>query len=141
MEGWDSKAVWGVSGAKAVVQGNIFEISTGVYTDTNAISVIDWNDDNSGGTSVPNALLDSTTSSAQTATTITVPYSFTVDFVDTSTQQQALKDLITADAGWQSTFPGITPPRPGCLPYRAQCLGTWKCSDRRVEESKNHGRY
>jgi len=102
-DAWDSSCIRiikvGAGASEGVLQRNVFDAGP----DTRAIQADgggEWEDKG-----LANALLNGSTADAQ-GTVFTVPYSFISIPVDNAGEQQTLRDLITADAGWQSAFPG-----------------------------------
>ena len=56
-----------------------------------------------------NAFLNGAFADSQSSSVFTPPYSYTLDPVGTAAEQQALRDRLEAEAGWQSDFAGPTP--------------------------------
>lgn len=100
-DAWDSSCIVirkvSLGASEAVIQRNIFDAGP----DTRAIQADtggEWEDKG-----LANAFNGGATADAQ-GTVFIVPYSFSSDPVGTGPEQQTLRDLITASAGWQSTF-------------------------------------
>jgi len=102
LETWGSpagggNAIRGTLGGENVVENCIFTAGA-----KKAVIEGDWN--GSGNVFENGATASSTTP------VFTVPYSYTLDPTSTAAEIQALKDKLSADAGWQTTFDDGAPP-------------------------------
>jgi len=98
---WDNAGMTAATTSELLAENNIFDAGA----DNDAITTAGGKWNGSGNVFTNGA------TAAPTASVFTPPYSYTLDPTGTTAEQQALRDLIKAEAGWQSSF-GTTPPPP-----------------------------
>ena len=101
---------WGYDGMRITSPGEI-RADSNVFTPGGDTRAIEGRWAGSG-----NAFLNGASADGQSSGGFTPPYSYSPDPVGTSAEQQALRDRLESEAGWQSSFGTTPPPIPDFTP-------------------------